>query len=523
MAKEPENDLAQLFAAALEDEETRHGRPKATPAPASKGPPTRGGVPKEPAAARPRPEISGDSASSTSGTTRPLAPSRSSLEASRGTPPAAPKATTSAKVPAAKPTSLPPTSSKSTLTTAPSTSSPASLPPTPLAPSSITARPAPVGATMPGLLSPTPQGTGSMPTMSPAAARAATTALPPTSASASVPARPAGAPSRVIEPDGLTAIPRSEAMTLDRVAQYKPPAARASQPSAPAGPSTPAPLAPSTRPTPRLSLPPVDSARPSGPPAQRSKTAEIRGRPADELSIDTAAEQLDHKGRSKPLFAPRTPRPQVKRLHPAVELLSGLFPGARLMARERVAAGLAYAIVGGLSLLPALLVLLGWSEQSARVQQLSLSPGWTALHAGVLVASVGLFELVRCLSALEPARRHVRLSRTLAALGLPALVVVVGGPAVVAALPDVVEPAWLLSLPLALIAAVATVDVLTRPEPSAGHRAAVVASAAVLASVLVVVLVLMLSMDTRGGLVRRATEAGFTRLPELLRALSVGV
>lgn len=529
MAKEPENDLAQLFAAALEDEETRHGRPKATPAPSSKGPPTRGAVPKDPAT-RARPEVSGDSGVSSSTSARPV-PARSTLDTSRPSPPAAaPKATTSAKVPAAKPTSLPPTSAKSGITTAPSTLAPASLPPTSLAPSNITARPGPVGATMPGLLSPTPQGTGSMPTLSPAAARAATTALPSSMAPLSAAgARPGGAPSRSVEPDGLTAIPRSEAMTLDRVAQYKPPAARSSAPSpAPSpgslgSPAASGPIAPSTRPAARLSMPPVDSVRPSLPPTQRSKTAEIRGRPADELSIDTAAEQLDHKGRSKPIFAPRSPRPQVKRLHPAVELLSGLFPGARLMARERVAAGLAYAIVGGLSLLPALLVLLGWSERSASVQKLSLTPAWTALHAGVLVASVALFELVRCLSALDPSRRHVRLSRAIAAVGLPALVVVLGGPAVVATLPEVVEPAWLLAIPLALLAGVATVDVLTRAEPSASHRPALVASAAVVASTLVVALVLVLSMDTRGGLVRRATDAGFVRLPEILRALAVGV
>lgn len=535
MAKEPENDLAQLFAAALESEETRHGRPKATPAPGTKGPPTRGGVPKEPAGPsaatsppRARAEASGDSGASTSGTTRPLAPSRS-LDAPRAAPPAAPKATTSAKVATVKPASVPPSSSKSTLTTAPSTLAPSSLPPTSLAPSGITSRPGPAGATMPGLLSPSPQqGTGSMPTLSPAAARAATTALPSSAAPSLSSARPQAPASRVIEPDGLTAIPRSEAMTLDRVAQYKPPAARGSAPAAPASPSpaSPAssgPIAPSTRPPARLSMPPVDAPRPSLPPTQRSKTAEIRGRPADELSIDTAAEQLDHKGRSRPIFAPRTPRPQVKRLHPAVELLAGLFPGARLMARERVAAGLAYAIVGGLALLPALLVLLGWSERTTSVQKLSLTPAWTALHAGVLVASVVLFELVRCLSALDPSRRHVRVSRTLAALGLPAMVVVLGGPSVVAALPEVVEPVWLLAVPLVLMAGVATVDVLTRPEASASHRPALVASAAVLASVLVVALVLVVSMDTRGGLVRRATEAGFTRLPELLRALSVGV
>jgi hypothetical protein len=445
-------------------------------------------------------------------------------------PPAAPKATTSAKVATVKPASVPPTSSKSTLTTAPSTLAPASLPPTALAPSGITARPGPAGATMPGLLSPSPQhGTGSMPTLSPAAARAATTALPSSSPAPSLSsARPQAPASRVVEPDGLTAIPRSEAMTLDRVAQYKPPAARGSAPAAPASPSpasaaTSGPIAPSMRPAARLSMPPVEGARASLPPTQRSKTAEIRGRPADELSIDTAAEQLDHKGRSRPIFAPRTPRPQVKRLHPATELLAGLFPGARLMARERVAAGLAYAIVGGLSLLPALLVLLGWSERTTSIQKLSLTPAWTALHAGVLVASVVLFELVRCLSALDPSRRHVRVSRTLAALGLPAIVVVLGGPSVVAALPGVVEPVWLMAVPLMLLAGVATVDVLTRPEASASHRPALVAGAAVLASVVVVALVLVISMDTRGGLVRRATEAGFTRLPELLRALSVGV
>ncbi len=592
MAKEPENDLAQLFAAALEDEETRHGRPSKSGA-ATKGPPTRGGIPKDPhsstgsgsgASARPaRGEATGD----TSGARAPVVPSRSVADGAqaRSSVPAAPSTlpaksgATGSRVPVAPSARPAPSNRTSNVVTAPATLTPAPAPgsgrSSTAAPSTVPGMLAPsrsslaaaAMATTPGVVSPeTSRSPTAMPVLSSAAARAATSALPSGRAappvslgSAALPSSPPPAPAasrsplaappaslppstsalggtilpssrpspaRPPEPEGLTAIPRSEAMTLDRVpVRPSGPASKAEAPASLAPPSglpglgTPA---ASSRPSPRLSLPPPD-ARPSGPPPGRKQTtAEIRGRPAAELSIETAAEQLDHKGRSKPIFAPRSPRPTAKRLHPVAEFASGLFPGARLMAKDRVASGLAYAIVGAAALLPAVMVLVGWSERSSAVDRLAISRAWIALHFGVLVASALLFELVRCLSVLDPSRRHVQASRVIAALGAPALLVVIGAPFVVGDAPSIVEPTWFAALPLALAAAVAAVDVLSRPEPGGSRRPALVAGAAVLASVLVVALVLIVSLDTRAGLARRASEAGFARLPALLRSMNLG-
>jgi hypothetical protein len=217
--------------------------------------------------------------------------------------------------------------------------------------------------------------------------------------------------------------------------------------------------APASGPAPRAStdatLPPgtgrirtTDLPRPSEIPG-RSKAAasEIRGTPAAELTLppELMAEQLDHKGRSKPLYAPRTPRPTARRLRPEVELLLSLFPGARDLVRERVPHGLVTLTIAILALLPAAFVLTSWSTRLRVGRELDVDPMIVALQAGAAIASLALFEALRAISGESAERGAPPLGRVLGVLFLPSLATLLLAPGVARAGAGVAEPFWLLA------------------------------------------------------------------------------
>jgi len=394
-----------------------------------------------------------------------------------------------------------------------------------------------------------------------AAARAPTAALPSKpSVAPSDPAEPMipaavtrptkpqlRAPSRS-EMEGLVAIPRSEANTVGRVNAYEAKAPKPTSPSVSMPPRSvsrdadatqqtlpPQGAAPKPTPankTPSATMPPLakSTGTMSLPPSGRKGTnaSEIRGRPANELTLPPgggdASEQLDHKGRSRPIYAPRTPRPSQKRVKPGLDVLLGLFPGARLMAEEKVGGGLAYALIGLLSLLPAVVVTISWSARAQAVNKLHMDPGWLVLHGAAAVLSVLLYELVRSASSQNVDRGRVRLSRWLAALFLPSLAVVLLGPGLVGFAPGPVEAAWLVAIPLAAISIVAAVDAIrARTELDAGRRSTGLTALFLGLSLVGGLLTLALSVELNASLAKRAENAGFVKLPLIVRAVRISV
>ncbi len=172
---------------------------------------------------------------------------------------------------------------------------------------------------------------------------------------------------------------------------------------------------------------------------------------------------VDHKGRSKPIYKPSSPRPAEWRPGPWARWTMGLFPGLRLMATKNVPAGLPYAILGLLTSLGALLVVLNWSTAMDTIQQLRIQPRWILLRAGAVLLMVGVYELLRMASSLEEAPRGPRVPRVLAAFVLPSFLVVLAVPAFLYIAPQWLEAAWVAALVIGFGALPAAVScVLTR-------------------------------------------------------------
>lgn len=264
-------------------------------------------------------------------------------------------------------------------------------------------------------------------------------------------------------------------------------------------------------------MPPTTSGRTRVP-------TDIRGKPATQLTVDPAeaSDALDHKGRSKPLYARRSIRPQQAQPPRALDLLLGLFPGARMMARERVASGMTYTVLGLFSLILAVIVVVGWSSRVETMTTLGIDPRWLLLHAGVVLISVTLFEALRLASSMDLIRGRLRLTRALAALTLPCLVVLIGAPALLAFAPGPLELAWVASLIGVAIALIATVDSVHQrsdEEASGGIKLALGGTASVLIVASVTMVILWLDHGMTQRLAAAATDAGFKIIPRLLALL----
>ena len=160
---------------------------------------------------------------------------------------------------------------------------------------------------------------------------------------------------------------------------------------------------------------------------------------------------FDHRGRARPLFAPSSPRPQGGwRPGRLARLLLGLCPGARVLAVSSALAGLPYAVLGVAAFVMVFLLGLEWgmARDNTLIQQ--IRPVWMLPHALALVAAVGTFELLRFGAALEERYYGSRAPRFLAALLLPAALVLGFGPKVVGLWPQLVEAAWWMALVVAV-------------------------------------------------------------------------
>lgn len=167
---------------------------------------------------------------------------------------------------------------------------------------------------------------------------------------------------------------------------------------------------------------------------------------------------IDHKGRSKPMYKPRSPRPRTWRPSRPIRLMLGLFPGTRVMALESFRAGLPYTVLGLLAIIPTLFLLIGWSRTTQELHALSIDERWLIAHAAGAIALLSTFELLRLASFFEePRAKELRAPRILAAFTVPAVATAIAGPELVSLWPRLVEATWFSSVIVAAGAVIASI------------------------------------------------------------------
>jgi hypothetical protein len=245
-----------------------------------------------------------------------------------------------------------------------------------------------------------------------------------------------------------------------------------------------------------------------------SKIAMIDYAPDDSL--------IDHKGRSRPLYKPRTPRPDVWRPSKPVRVLLGLFPGTRVMALENAKAGLPYAILGMLSLIGALFMVIGWSRTEATLRALLIDERWMIVHGSALVVLLFLFEIMRLASFFEERTAGLKVPRVLAAFLLPAIATLMIGPDQVAMWPQLVESAWFAALVLALGAIAGSVWCAfdgTLQTPRARNIFRAIGLAIIVGLSIAAVLTNTTSKESLKIVAAVSHARGFRTLPDILAAL----
>lgn len=241
--------------------------------------------------------------------------------------------------------------------------------------------------------------------------------------------------------------------------------------------------------------------------------------PPSERPATTGEDSFDHRGRARPLFA--TAADQVTSWRPSrvTRILLGLVPGVRVMALSAPIAGLPYLILGLGAVVLGVLLTLQWGIARESLQTLRIREIWLLTHAAAIFVAVAVYELLRFGAALEERYYGSRAARLLAAGLLPALVVLVGAPAVVGLWPQLVEALWFAAVILALGAAPAAIwsageGYLLSPErlrtfqlATLGFFVVVLGGAALL---------VFGAEGVRAQLARDASSAGFVLLPRIL-------
>lgn len=248
------------------------------------------------------------------------------------------------------------------------------------------------------------------------------------------------------------------------------------------------------------------------------KASDSDGRRRLELIEYAEGEDLvDHKGRSRPIYKPSSPRPAEWRPSGISRWLLGLFPGLRLMVTKSVPAGLPYALLGLLAGLGALLVVFSWSSITDDIRDLRIQPRWILLRAGAVLVLVLVYELLRFGAHVEEHPFGPWTPRVLASLVLPAFVVACGAPFVLDIAPRPLEAAWFAALVVgfgALPGAVA--GGLSDISGTSRQQFRIVAGIALVALIALAFGLPYLGVPLFGGLSGAARAAGFRVLPTLL-------
>lgn len=237
--------------------------------------------------------------------------------------------------------------------------------------------------------------------------------------------------------------------------------------------------------------------------------------------IDYAPDEpmLDHRGRAKPLYKTKTPRPESWHPSKPVRLLLGLLPGARVMALESLSEGWAFSLLGVLTLLPALFMIVNWSATRNTIRMFSMDERVVLGHAAAIVALLFSYELLRLGSFLEERTNALKLPRVLATLTVPALAILFMGPDILPAWPRLVEALWCAALVAAMGGIAGSVwcimdGTLSTPRATMIFRG--LGAALLIALIAVGMMTGTFSASTLRMLACAAQEAGFRVLPRLL-------
>lgn len=229
---------------------------------------------------------------------------------------------------------------------------------------------------------------------------------------------------------------------------------------------------------------------------------------------------VDHKGRSRPLYKPRSPRPRPPkrwRPGPVSKVLLGLYPGARLMFTVGIREGLPYAVLGMIALLLSVILATRFNLTLGTLRVLRIKQEVALFHAGALVFTVAVFELLRLGGTFEERTDKPRSARALAAFLVPAGLVTFGAPKLISLYPRLVEAVWFAAAVLFCGALPATVRCLfdfgrlfesRRAKAIGGVFAALLLGAAGAA--------IVGAEDARRTVASAAAAAGFEILPKLL-------
>jgi hypothetical protein len=282
---------------------------------------------------------------------------------------------------------------------------------------------------------------------------------------------------------------------------------------------------------PKKSLPPTSGARAedlmasvassarSLPPTSGAKSADL-GASAVPLGPD-GEPLIDHRGRSRPLYKARRPKPAARWKPPwALDVLLGLVPGARMMVHGEVARGIVFTVVGLVTLVPAIVVMASWARRTRELELLAIAPRWMLVPFVVLVATVLAFEGLRLASELDRLKRSVTASRVIGSLLVPSLAVLFFGPRVVAHAQSVVEPMWFGALVTAASATAAGLWSTLHERGDSGDagpdRRVLIAGAVGIVVLVAVLVVSLASGSTLPMLASASADAGFVWLPSLL-------
>ncbi|MEM7678182.1 MAG: hypothetical protein AAF449_19495 [Myxococcota bacterium] len=241
------------------------------------------------------------------------------------------------------------------------------------------------------------------------------------------------------------------------------------------------------------------------------------GRRLELIDYPEDEELVDHRGRSKPIYKPTTPRPREWRPGSMARVMLGLMPGLRLMVARSVPAGLPYALLGLLTMLSALSIIVNWPVAVDTIQQLRIHPRWMLLRAGAVLALLMIYELLRFGAAIEEARRGPYAPRILAALALPSFCVVLAAPSFVYLAPRTLESLWFCAVILAIGATPAAAACVMDNVSAAHHTRLRWIAACILGALIIAVFALPAAgFPLFADLDKAAYAAGFRVLPKLV-------
>lgn len=153
---------------------------------------------------------------------------------------------------------------------------------------------------------------------------------------------------------------------------------------------------------------------------------------------------IDHRGRSKPLYKPKRPRPESFRPSPWLTVVLDFIPGAWFITKKnKIVVGLSYLLAGVLALIPGIVALTGFHRMVGMVERLGFREYWILAYALIPLASASAFETLRLLALRGRRRKEPQpYARLLSALFLPSLLLVIGLPGIIDVEPAILRPLW---------------------------------------------------------------------------------